>query len=374
MARPRVFVSSTYYDLKYVRERLERYISAYCFEPILFESDEVFFNPNTPLDESCYKEVENCHMMILIVGGRYGSLASEQKEKYEEQYISITRKEYETARRKGIPVMVFVEQNVFAEYKTYLANQKKLPEGFKYAFVDDERIFIFISTLEQGAIKIFTKIDDIEHYFSHQIAGMLLSYLKQLQENKNQEEIKNAVDQLNIAYLSMQKMLNLIGDKVLDGTKKKEYDNLIIQQRKDLIDFFFTIFRQNFYIKDVDVDKNPSRDVTSEIKDIILATIFNQDKILEIKQETHPIKRRMKYRTLEQQCVLDISNANLGYEFNIERREYIRALEQVLDIIKDNKTLQQYFYMKLKETIDRAIVLSSFRMPIITKERDESNE
>ena len=172
----------------------------------------------------------------------------------------------------------------------------------------------------------------------------------------------------------MQKMLNLIGDKVLDGTKKKEYDNLIIQQRKDLIDFFFTIFRQNFYIKDVDVDKNPSRDVTSEIKDIILATIFNQDKILEIKQETHPIKRRMKYRTLEQQCVLDISNANLGYEFNIERREYIRALEQVLDIIKDNKTLQQYFYMKLKETIDRAIVLSSFRMPIITKERDESNE
>ena len=42
MAKPRVFVSSTYYDLKYVRERLERFISAYCFDPILFESDEVF--------------------------------------------------------------------------------------------------------------------------------------------------------------------------------------------------------------------------------------------------------------------------------------------------------------------------------------------
>ena len=47
MAKPRVFVSSTYYDLKYVRERLERLISSYCFEPILFESDDVFFNPNT---------------------------------------------------------------------------------------------------------------------------------------------------------------------------------------------------------------------------------------------------------------------------------------------------------------------------------------
>jgi hypothetical protein len=105
--------------------------------------------------------------MILIVGGRYGSLASEQKEKYEKQYISITRKEYETARQKGIPIMVFVEQNVFAEYKTYMANQKKMPDGFKYAFVDDARIFEFISNLEQGAIKIFSKIDDIEHYFSH---------------------------------------------------------------------------------------------------------------------------------------------------------------------------------------------------------------
>ena len=90
MAKPRVFVSSTYYDLKYVRERLERLISSYCFEPILFESDDVFFNPNIKLDASCYKEVENCHMMLLIVGGRYGSLASEQKDQYEENYISIT--------------------------------------------------------------------------------------------------------------------------------------------------------------------------------------------------------------------------------------------------------------------------------------------
>lgn len=182
MATPRIFISSTYYDLKYVRERLERFIRSYCFEPILFECDDVFFDPNSKLDESCYKEIENCHMMILIVGGRYGSNASDQKDRYEKQYVSITRKEYETARRKGIPVMVFVEQNVFVEYKTFLANKKRMPDGFKYAFVDDARVFDFISILEQGAIKVFDKIDNIEHYISHQIAGMLLSYLKSLQE------------------------------------------------------------------------------------------------------------------------------------------------------------------------------------------------
>lgn len=111
MSKPRVFVSSTYYDLKYVRERLERFISSYGFEPILFESDSVYFNPKIPIDKSCYNEVTNCHLMILVVGGRYGSLVSD-KDSYEKQYISITRREYETAKTKGIPVMIFIEQNV----------------------------------------------------------------------------------------------------------------------------------------------------------------------------------------------------------------------------------------------------------------------
>ena len=37
MAKPRVFVSSTYYDLKYVRERLNRFLMSYNMEPVLFE-------------------------------------------------------------------------------------------------------------------------------------------------------------------------------------------------------------------------------------------------------------------------------------------------------------------------------------------------
>lgn len=374
MARPRVFVSSTYYDLKYVRERLERFISAYCFDPILFESDEVFFNPNTPLDESCYKEVENCHMMILIVGGRYGSLASEQKEKYEKQYISITRKEYETARKKGIPVMVFVEQNVFAEYKTYMANQKKLPDGFKYAFVDDARVFDFISNLEQGAIKIFGKIDDIEHYFSHQIAGMLLSYLKQLQDNKTQEDIKNAVEQLNIASSSMQKMLNLIGGKVLEDTQKEEYDNLILQQRKDLIDFFFTIFKQNFTIKIENRNVKSLRTVAKTIYNIILDTIFNIEKLQTINKESNPIIRARKYRGLEQQCVHNVIDANLGCNFNIEKRDYRQALIQVLDIIQDNEQLKDYFKEQLSRTIDKAILINRFYLSFNEKDEADSNE
>ena len=117
-----MFVSSTYYDLKYVRERLERFLYTYNMEPILFERDDVYFNPVETIDISCYNEVHNCQMMILIIGGRYGSLAS-TKEDYEKKYVSVTQKEYNTAISKGIPVMIFVDSNVYTEYRTYQKNK-----------------------------------------------------------------------------------------------------------------------------------------------------------------------------------------------------------------------------------------------------------
>lgn len=326
------------------------------------------------MDESCYKEVENCHMMVLIVGGRYGSLATQQIEKYEKEYISITRKEYETAREKGIYIMVFVEHDVFAEYKTYIANKAKLPENFKFAFVDDIRVFEFISTLEQRSIKIFSKVDDIEHYISHQIAGMLLSYLKQLQDKKTQEEIKNTVKQLNIVSSSMQKMLNLIGGKVLEDTQKAEYDNLIFQQRKDLINFFFTIFRQDLYIKKVANNKKSISTIAKKIYSIMLKTIFNIDRIMLIREEPNPLKRRKKYMELEQECEQNILSEDLGYDFNIEKGNYYQALMQVIDIIKEDEDLNNYFKEKLLRMIERTILLRGFTFSFNSKDEPSQEE
>lgn len=359
MAKPRVFVSSTYYDLKYVRERLERFISAYCFDPILFESDEVFFNPNISLDESCYKEVENCHMMILIVGGRYGSLASEQKEKYEKQYISITRKEYETARQKGIPIMVFVEQNVFAEYKTYMANQKKMPDGFKYAFVDDARIFEFISNLEQGAIKIFSKIDDIEHYFSYQIAGMLLSYLKDLQEKKSDVEIKNAVDEIKVVSQSMQGMINSIAEKILSGEQGK-YKDLLRKQNESLIDFFMELADQNINISNSNdkINEEIISEYAGQICKIIQETLLNKETINNIDRADNPFERFKTINEIIQNCSVRIKSLYKDIDVNINLFRLYKPLTQILEIISSNKNLKEYFDKKLN-----TIIVSKLSLP-----------
>lgn len=64
--KPRIFVSSTYYDLKHIRNNVERFVNQYGFEPVLFESGNVFFEHDKDLDISCYNEVKLCHMMVLI--------------------------------------------------------------------------------------------------------------------------------------------------------------------------------------------------------------------------------------------------------------------------------------------------------------------
>jgi hypothetical protein len=62
MAKPRIFVSSTYYDLRHIRDRLEVFIDTFGYDPVLFESGDIPFRHDVPLDESCYAEIQTYHI------------------------------------------------------------------------------------------------------------------------------------------------------------------------------------------------------------------------------------------------------------------------------------------------------------------------
>src|SRR5436853_3401046 len=97
MAKPRIFVSSTYYDLKYIRASLELFVESLGFDAVLSEKGDIAYTSDRPLDESCYREVDNADVFILIIGGRYGSEISSGSKKpkaFFERYESITKKEY----------------------------------------------------------------------------------------------------------------------------------------------------------------------------------------------------------------------------------------------------------------------------------------
>jgi hypothetical protein len=138
MARPRIFVSSTYYDLKHVRSSLDLFIESLGFESVLSEKGDIAFTQDSTLDESCYREAAGADIFVLIVGGRYGSETGGRQKvpsrTFFERYESITKKEYESAATRDIPVYVLVESNVYAEYQTYFRNKDN--KEINYAHVD----------------------------------------------------------------------------------------------------------------------------------------------------------------------------------------------------------------------------------------------
>ena len=92
-----VFVSSTYSDLKEERRRVSGLVAKDGFVPA---GMELFPAADQQQLEFIKKVIDRCDYYVVIVGGRYGSIADDN--------ISFTEKEYEYALEKGIPVLAFL--------------------------------------------------------------------------------------------------------------------------------------------------------------------------------------------------------------------------------------------------------------------------
>ncbi|MBB6005756.1 DUF4062 domain-containing protein [Arcicella rosea] len=321
--KPRVFVSSTYYDLKHVRERIEKFIENYGFESVLFESDKVTYEHGKPIDDSAYNEVTLCHLMVLIVGGRYGTSATssnkaEEQKKYENEYVSITRKEFETALVRNIPVFIFIDKNVFSEYQTYKANQEFFDNNdaykvfqdskeikFKFAHVDNANVFRFIDLIKAKPIKTFDKVEEVEIYLQNQIAGLFYLYLDGLQKQNEVNKVLDTVAELNNISLRMNEMLNSVGKKIL-GNENEEYETVIKKQFEMIIDFFADQFFEMIEVEET------SGEISENQKDEITELIFMTILDIEIKfpDKLNSISRR-KWRIEHDENLVENLNAEI---------------------------------------------------------------
>lgn len=188
MARLRVFVSSTYYDLRHIRTSLQVFIRSLGFEPVLSERGDVTYVFDKPLDESCYREISGCDLYVLIVGGRYGSETSQGRgargedagPTFFEHYDSITRRECSIAQERGVPAYILIEKGVYAEYQTYRRNKGN--ENIQYAHVDSVNVFRFIEELEKlrvnNPIHAFENTLEIEDWLKEQWVGLFAELLR----------------------------------------------------------------------------------------------------------------------------------------------------------------------------------------------------
>jgi hypothetical protein len=191
MGRPRIFISSTYFDLRVVRSDLERFIREIGYEPVLSERGHIAYGKEAPLENYCYKEITHCDIIISVVGGKFGTQSQNHLQ-------SISQKELRTAIDHGKQIYIFVEKPVLAEYRTYIKN--KNVKDFTPTSVDSLRIFQFLEELYSlpagNPIEAFETSNDIVRYLKEQWAGL---FQRLLQESARQMEIELIEDMKNTA-------------------------------------------------------------------------------------------------------------------------------------------------------------------------------
>lgn len=132
MAKPRIFISSTFYDLKQIRVELDKFIESLGYEPIRNEEGDIPYGKDEELQKYCYKEISNIDILVSIIGSRYGSSAINDEKGKE---YSISQKEVKTALDNNKQVFVFIDKNVLTEYETYALNKDVPNISYKYVIM-----------------------------------------------------------------------------------------------------------------------------------------------------------------------------------------------------------------------------------------------
>ena len=205
MAKPRVFISSTFYDLRQVRQDLDQFIMSLGYEPIRNEEGDIPYGKNAELEKYCYDEIKNCDILVSIIGGRLGS------ESVTCPY-SISQIELKTALKENKQIYIFIENSVLAEYQTYLLNKGN--DQIKYKYVDSSKIYEFIEEVNKlkvnNNIKAFESTTDITKYLKEQFAGLFKRFLDEQNKVKEANMIEILIlnhpllsflqDKLHISY------------------------------------------------------------------------------------------------------------------------------------------------------------------------------
>lgn len=188
---PNVFISSTIDDLRYLRDALRDAVLDLAYHPVMSEYGEVGYLHPVTAAESCYRSVQQCQMAIIIIGRRYGEPS--------EDGISVTHKEFRTAREHDIPLVGFVEANVLNYKEVYKTNPD--PNTWqKFPQMDHpEQTFSLIdevtSAKSYNGLIPFTNISDAKKALKRQIADFVGNSLSQI-INPMRTEIKDVLAEI----------------------------------------------------------------------------------------------------------------------------------------------------------------------------------
>ncbi|WP_408095627.1 DUF4062 domain-containing protein [Peredibacter sp. HCB2-198] len=241
MANPKVFVSSTCYDLKEIRESLLNFIKEFGFDPILSDYGDVFYHPDLHTHEACINEISNCDLFILIIGGRFGGKYISDMEK------SIVNAEYEAAKKRKIPIFTYIKQDVFDNHHLYQENKHhQFLDKIHFPAIEKQhtanKIFNFIDQVRKSsknnACEPFKNFHEIKSHLRKQWAGMFFEFLKSrtlLQEMMIQQTV---LEKLTESSSVLEKIVKELyksnsphdGKDSLDRIESRSYAEMFIKE------------------------------------------------------------------------------------------------------------------------------------------------
>lgn len=264
MANPRIFISSTCYDLGNARDQLRNFIINLGYEPVMSEYSDILFDHRTHTHTSCLNEIQNVDMIILLVGSRFGGQAipealslidieNLEKSSFDTtildkpEKLSVTQLEVLKAIEYSIPVFAFVDEKVMHDHFVYQKN-KDLSEKIKYPSVEKQEtakyIFEFINFLQHrikgNSLITFSNIEDIENHLRKQWASLFQRLLKEQRDittdNNKMLAISEQIEDIKTAVLS-----------TIENTKNRDVARGTIKYRR-LIDFITRLNIQDMNI------------------------------------------------------------------------------------------------------------------------------
>lgn len=233
MARLRVFVSSTCYDLDILRSELRPFITGMGYEPVMSDYSDVLFDPRSHTHDSCLKEVPGCDVVVLIIGSRFGGTAVpsafanidfsqleiastksgilDTKEK-----LSITQLEVLKAVEQSIPVYAFVDEKVLHDHHVYEKNKDKkdIIDSIDFPSIQKREtakyIFEFINFISHrvinNSVTPFSRLDEIRTHLASQwsqlFQRLLFESRTNAQEARRYRDFSERIEDLKAVVLA----------------------------------------------------------------------------------------------------------------------------------------------------------------------------
>ncbi|MDE1570330.1 DUF4062 domain-containing protein [Aquabacter sediminis] len=175
MAKPRIFLSSTCFDLSDARAELTSFLNGCGFEVLNSQSGKFGVKPKVHSHDACLAMMEQADYVVLIIGGRRGGT-------YVGSEKSITNEEIRAAQKLDRPVFAFLDKRVDALRAAY----RKNPGADFTPTIDDVRIVDFVDTIAAGHednwLHLFDNVTDIKSALTAQFAYILLLYSQGLRK------------------------------------------------------------------------------------------------------------------------------------------------------------------------------------------------